>query len=74
MKTLPYLPKTYIPFDNKKENKSQLTLRDEFAIAALVGLVPLKTHMTDEVIAVWAYDIAEAMVKERSKEKRKPNV
>ena len=74
MKTSSYLPKTYIPFENKKESKSQLTLRDEFAIAALVGLVPLKTHMTDEVIAAWAYDIAEAMVKERAKEKRKSNV
>jgi hypothetical protein len=68
------MPKTYIPFENKKENKSELTIKDEFAIAALVGLVPLKTHMTDEVIAAWAYDIAEAMVKERAKEKRKSNV
>lgn len=52
--------------DDRKEN---LTLRDQFAMSALIGLLADQTvgipRATD--VANWSYEIADAMMKQREK-------
>jgi hypothetical protein len=57
-------PKT-VPIVSEKETP---TLRDKFAMAALV-LVGDHEQLSDEVIAHFAYDIADEMMERRKVEK-----
>lgn len=50
---------------NKRENP---TLRDQFAMAALTGIIPCGFHdMTFAAITAYAYEYADNMMKERDK-------
>ena len=50
---------------NKRENP---TLRDQFAMVAMTGIIPCGFHdMTSTAIAAYAYDYADAMMTERNK-------
>lgn len=42
-----------------------MTLRDYFAAAALTGLLDQAGTLRDKVLAKWAYDLADAMLKAR---------
>lgn len=46
-----------------------MTLRDYFAAKAMQGLAanPKGWDMTDEMVAKWAYNAADAMLKERNR-------
>jgi hypothetical protein len=52
------------------DNQEQMTLRDQFAMATINGLVASKTYSTEhgaEFAARTAYAFADAMMKERAK-------
>lgn len=65
-------PPTYFP-DWKTEAASVMTLRDYFAAQALSGMVRANHRLTfnPEDDAHWCYGIADAMLKERSRDQPK---
>lgn len=54
-------------------NAIPLHIRDHFAIAAMQGILAKGTCTDEEEIAVTAYSIADAMIKERSTQKAMPS-
>jgi hypothetical protein len=66
----PAFPSTiqYFPDDKNANEEQGMTLRDYFAAKAMQGMLAAgENHRTDE-IALYAYDIADGMLKERGKE------
>jgi len=55
---------TYISQDGKK-NPEGMTLRDYFAAAIMQGLMASQCEVTDDPYPIYAYKIADAMLKAR---------
>ena len=45
------------------------TLRDQFAMAALTGLIARDSCLEVSTLALWSYELADAMLKEREEKK-----
>ncbi len=56
-------PEFQVPYRPAAEVK---TLRDEFAMAAMQGIL-VNSNEATSIIAKWAYDAADAMMAERAK-------
>ena len=59
----PAFPQTY---QTCQEHMTGMTLLDHFAGLAMQGVVN-EEHMTQEQMAQWCYEMADAMLKERAK-------
>lgn len=62
----PGFPKCLTNGESEMENKEK-TLRDEFAMSAISGLCVSGSHCPEVILAKLAYNVADAMMKERSK-------
>lgn len=57
--------------EQKRREQDLQALRDQFAVAALTGLLadPMESAKASEYVAAAAYEIADAMIRERQKAK-----